>query len=599
VNPNKPPLTELRQALEVHRPTLKTAFWFSLVSSMLVLAPIVYMFEVYGRVVDSQSLMTLFWLTVLVIWVYIVMETVEWARAELMRGASVRFDQKLAPRVFHAMFDLNRARGTVGQVQPINDLKTVREFFFSPALMAMLEAPTALIFLFIIFMLSPLLGAVSLVAAIVQVGLGILNDKRTQPPILKANRVAIEAQQYADGSLRNAQVIESMGMLGNIHKRWFTKQREFLRLQAVASERAGAFQATTKVLQLGLSSGLLGLSAWLLLKNELAGGPAMMIVASTLGGRILAPMAQLVAQWRSVVNVKDSYARLDQLLTNVPAREPSMPLPPPKGYLTVEGLVAGAPGSNQPILRGIQFGLQPGEVLAVIGPSASGKTSLARMMVGLWPAMSGKVRLDGADVFLWNKAELGPHMGYLPQGVELFEGSIAENISRFGDIDPDQVTRAAQSMGVHELIMSLPEGYDSPVGRDGETLSGGQRQRVAIARAIYGDPKLVVLDEPNSSLDEAGDTALAQMIAERKALGTTFVVITHRTSILGVVDKILVLRDGQQQAFGPRDEVLQALAQANQAAASQAAAVVQSSPHAPAVAASPGGPPTSPPAPAT
>jgi ATP-binding cassette subfamily C exporter for protease/lipase len=599
VNPNKPPLTELRQALEVHRPALKKAFWFSLVTSLLVLAPIVYMFEVYGRVVDSQSLMTLFWLTVLVIWVYIVMETVEWARAELMRGASVRFDQKLAPRVFHAMFDLNRARGTVGQVQPINDLKTVREFFFSPALMAMLEAPTALIFLFIIFMLSPLLGAVSLVAAIVQVGLGILNDKRTQPPILKANRVAIEAQQYADGSLRNAQVIESMGMLGNIHKRWFTKQREFLRLQAIASERAGAFQATTKVLQLGLSSGLLGLSAWLLLKNQLAGGPAMMIVASTLGGRILAPMAQLVAQWRSVVNVKDSYGRLDQLLTNVPAREPSMPLPPPKGYLTVEGLVAGAPGSNQPILRGIQFGLQPGEVLAVIGPSASGKTSLARMMVGLWPAMSGKVRLDGADVFLWNKAELGPHMGYLPQGVELFEGSIAENISRFGDIDPDQVTRAAQSMGVHELIMSLPEGYDSPVGRDGETLSGGQRQRVAIARAIYGDPKLVVLDEPNSSLDEAGDTALAQMIAERKALGTTFVVITHRTSILGVVDKILVLRDGQQQAFGPRDEVLQALAQANQAAAGQAAAVAQSSPHAPAVAASPGGPPTSPPAPAT
>jgi ATP-binding cassette subfamily C exporter for protease/lipase len=212
--------------------------------------------------------------------------------------------------------------------------------------------------------------------------------------------------------------------------------------------------------------------------------------------------------------------------------------------------------------------------------------------------MSGKVRLDGADVFLWNKTELGPHMGYLPQGVELFEGSIAENIARFGEIDPEQVTRAAKSMGVHELIMSLPEGYDSPVGRDGETLSGGQRQRVAIARAIYGDPKLVVLDEPNSSLDDAGDTALAQMIAERKALGTTFVVITHRTNILGVVDKILVLRDGQQQAFGPRDEVLQALAQASQAASGQVAAVAQSSPHAPAVAAPPGGSPTSPPAPA-
>jgi ATP-binding cassette subfamily C exporter for protease/lipase len=560
----KPVLSELRLALEAHRPALLRAFWFSLVASLLVLAPVVYMFEVYGRVVDAQSMQTLFWLTVLVVWVYIVMEVLEWARAELMRGASVKFDKKMSPRVFTAMFDLNRARGSVGQVQAMNDLRTVRDFFYSPALMAMLEAPTAFIFLFLVFALSPLLGAVSLIAAIIQVGLGVLNDRRTQPPLLKANKVAIEAQQYADGSLRNAQVIESMGMLANIHRRWFTKQREFLKLQAIASERAGGFQATTKVLQLGLSSGLLGLSAWLLLENALPGGPAMMIVGSTLGGRILAPMAQLVAQWRTVVNFKDSYARLDQLLTHVPARDPGMPLPAPQGQLLVEGLVAGAPGTNQAILRGIQFGLAPGEVLAVIGPSASGKTTLARMLVGLWPAMAGKVRLDGADVFMWNKAELGPHMGYLPQGVELFDGSFAENIARFGDVNMDEVEHAAKSMGVHELIGAMPEGYNASVGRDGETLSGGQRQRVAIARAIYGNPKLVVLDEPNSSLDEAGDAALAQMIAERKALGTTFVIITHRTSILGVVDKILVLRDGQQQMFGPRDDVINALNQANQ-----------------------------------
>jgi ATP-binding cassette subfamily C exporter for protease/lipase len=560
----KPVLSELRLALEAHRPALLRAFWFSLVASLLVLAPVVYMFEVYGRVVDAQSMQTLFWLTVLVVWVYIVMEVLEWARAELLRGASVKFDKKMSPRVFTAMFDLNRARGSVGQVQAMNDLRTLRDFFYSPALMAMLEAPTAFIFLFLVFTLSPLLGAVSLIAAIIQVVLGVLNDRRTQPPLLKANKVAIEAQQYADGSLRNAQVIESMGMLANIHRRWFTKQREFLKLQAIASERAGGFQATTKVLQLGLSSGLLGLSAWLLLENSLPGGPAMMIVASTLGGRILAPMAQLVAQWRTVVNFKDSYARLDQLLTHVPARDPGMPLPAPQGQLLVEGLVAGAPGTNQAILRGIQFGLAPGEVLAVIGPSASGKTTLARMLVGLWPAMAGKVRLDGADVFMWNKAELGPHMGYLPQGVELFDGSFAENIARFGEVNPDEVERAAGLMGVHELIAAMPEGYNASVGRDGETLSGGQRQRVAIARAIYGNPKLVVLDEPNSSLDEAGDAALAQMIAERKALGTTFVVITHRTSILGVVDKILVLRDGQQQMFGPRDDVINALNQANQ-----------------------------------
>ncbi|MDP4618364.1 MAG: ATP-binding cassette domain-containing protein, partial [Burkholderiaceae bacterium] len=343
-----------------------------------------------------------------------------------------------------------------------------------------------------------------------------------------------------------------------------------------ASERAGAFQATTKVLQLTLSSGLLGLSAWLLLKNDLAGGPAMMIVASTLGGRVLAPMAQLVAQWRSVVNFKDSYKRLEELLTIIPAREAGMPLPAPLGQLAVEALVAGPPGSNQPILRGIQFSLAPGEVLAVIGPSASGKTTLARMLVGLWPAMAGKVRLDGADVFMWNKNELGPHMGYLPQGVELFEGSFADNIARFGEVDPDEVERAAKAMDVHALIAAMPKGYNASVGRDGESLSGGQRQRVAIARAIYGNPKLVVLDEPNSSLDEAGDAALARMIAERKTLGTSFVVITHRTSILEVVDKILVLRDGQQQMFGPRDEVLQALAQASQQAQQQAQALQNS-----------------------
>ena len=573
---NKPVITELRRVLEFYRPALLKAFWFSLVASLLLLAPIIYMFEVYGRVVDAQSMETLLWLTVLVVWVYVVMEVLEWARAEIMRGASVDFDKKLSPRVFTAMFELNRARGTAGQIQPITDLRTVRDFFYSPALMSMLEAPTAIAFLILIYLISPVLGTISLIAAIIQVGLGVLNDKRTQPALLAANKVAIEAQQYADGSLRNAQVIESMGMLTNIHRRWFTKQREFLKLQAVASERAGAFQATTKVLQLTLSSGLLGLSAWLLLKNELAGGPAMMIVASTLGGRVLAPMAQLVAQWRSVVNFKDSYKRLDELLSAIPAREAGMPLPAPIGQLAVEALVAGPPGSNQPILRGIQFSLAPGEVLAVIGPSASGKTTLARMLVGLWPAMAGKVRLDGADVFMWNKNELGPHMGYLPQGVELFEGSFAENIARFGEVDPDEVERAAQAMDVHTLITAMPEGYNASVGRDGESLSGGQRQRVAIARAIYGNPKLVVLDEPNSSLDEAGDAALARMIAQRKTLGTSFVVITHRTSILEVVDKILVLRDGQQQMFGPRDEVLQALAKASQQAQQQAQAIQNS-----------------------
>jgi ATP-binding cassette subfamily C exporter for protease/lipase len=287
----------------------------------------------------------------------------------------------------------------------------------------------------------------------------------------------------------------------------------------------------------------------------------MMIIGSVLGGRVLAPLSQLVAQWNSVVNVRGAWSRLDMLLAQMPAKPEAMPLPAPKGVLTVEGLVAGAPGQQVPIVRGVQFALNPGEVLAVVGPSASGKTTLARLLVGLWPSMGGKVRLDGADVHSWDKTELGPYLGYLPQGVELLEGTLAENIARFGDVDMVQVEAAARLVGVHELIMSLPQGYNSPVGRDGAMLSGGQRQRVGLARALYGKPVFVVLDEPNSSLDEAGDAALAAAIAALKQLGTTFVVMTHRTSVLGVADKMLIMRDGAQQAFGPRDEVLAALQQ--------------------------------------
>jgi ATP-binding cassette, subfamily C, bacterial exporter for protease/lipase len=312
------------------------------------------------------------------------------------------------------------------------------------------------------------------------------------------------------------------------------------------------------------------------MRNELHGGSAMMIIASVLGGRVLAPLVLIVSQWRAVVNVRDAYARLDQLLTQFPQNPPAMPLPAPRGVLTVEALVAGAPGNPSPIVKGVQFGLQPGEVVAVIGPSASGKTTLARLLVGVWPAASGKVRLDGADVFTWDKEELGPHVGYLPQGVELLEGTLAENIARFGPVDLIKVEAAARSVGLHEFILALPKGYDSPVGRDGGMLSGGQRQRVALARALYGDPVFVVLDEPNSSLDEAGDAALTAAIAQRKAQGTGFVVMTHRTSLLAVADKLLIVRDGNQAAFGPRDEVLAALQKANQEAQAKARAVVPS-----------------------
>ncbi|HNZ91198.1 MAG TPA: type I secretion system permease/ATPase [Acidovorax sp.] len=574
--------SELREAIASLRPFFVRAGWFSLVCSLLVLAPSGYMLEVYDRVVNSRSHTTLVMLTLLVLGAYVVMEVLEWARSEVMRSASVELDRKLSTRIFNAIFEANLRRLPGGTQQPLNDFRQVRDFLFSPVLLALLESPISLVMMVLLFLISPVLGWSALAFALVQTLVAWLNERSTKPPLMQANRAAIEAQQYADNTLRNAEVIESMGMLRDTHRRWLLKQRDFLGLQALASERAGGFQAISKLLQNTLSSLLLGLGCWLLLHNELHGGGGMMIVASILGGRMLAPLVQVVSQWQSVVNARDAWARLEGLLAAVPARRPGMELPKPRGALQVEQLVAGAPGSPAPILRGVQFALAPGEVLAVVGPSAAGKTTLARLLVGLWPAQGGKVRLDGADIHTWNKAELGAHLGYLPQGVELFEGTLAENIARFAEVEPAKVEAAARAVGLHEFILSLPQGYDSPVGPEGARLSGGQRQRVGLARALYGDPVFVVLDEPNSSLDEEGDAALARAIQEGKARGTTFVIMTHRTSVLAVADKMLVLRDGLQQAFGPRDEVLAALQQAQQQAQQPAAPA----PRGPALAAS-------------
>jgi len=519
------------------------------------------MLEVYDRVVNSRSGMTLLMLTVLIVLAYAVMELLEKIRGALMRAAGVQVDEALSKRIYDAMFLGFLKRQVGGSTQVLNDLKLVREFLANPALMAIFEAPVALVALALIFAISPVLGWASVLGAIAQIGVAFMNERATRKPLNEANRSAVGAQQFAEASLRNAHVMESMGMLDAVHGRWQKRQQEFVAYQATASEGAGLWTAMSKAVQQVMSSLLLGLGAWLMLHNMLNGGASMMIIGSVLGGRVLAPLSQLVAQWNSVVTVRAAWSRLENLLANVPVKPESMPLPAPKGMLTVEGLMAGAPGQQVPIVRGVQFALSPGEVLAVVGPSASGKTTLARLLVGLWPAMSGKVRLDGADVYTWDKTELGPYLGYLPQGVELLDGTLAENIARFGEVDMAQVEAAARLVGVHELIMSLPEGYNSPVGRDGAMLSGGQRQRVGLARALYGKPVFVVLDEPNSSLDEAGDAALANAIATLKQLGTTFVVMTHRTSVLGVADKMLIMREGAQQAFGPRDEVLAALQQ--------------------------------------
>jgi ATP-binding cassette subfamily C exporter for protease/lipase len=553
--------SELRQAIDALRHLFRRAALFSVVVNVLILAPTLYMLEVYERVVNSRSEMTLAMLTLAVLGAFVLMEMLDWVRAQVMDAAGLKLDARLAARVFDAIFEANLKKpGGAGTGQAMTDLRSVRAFLTSPALFALMDAPVSLLFLLLVYAIHPQLGLAAVAGAVLALAVGWLTERSTQAPLTQANAAAIEAQNHASNALRNAEVIEAMGMLGNVHRRWMERQRRFLQLQAGASDAAGGYTALSKLIQIVQGSLLLGLGAWLTLRGELAGGGGMMIVASILGGRVLAPLVQLVGAWKQVVNTRDAYARLAQLLEAMPAREEGMSLPPPRGQLTVEGVITGAPGSPLPILRGVSFALPAGEALAVVGPSASGKSTLARLLVGVWPAASGKVRLDGADVHPWNKAELGPRIGYLPQDVELFDGTLAENIARFGEAERDKVEAAARAVGLHEFIEGLPQGYDTPIGDDGCFLSGGQRQRVALARALYGEPRFVVLDEPNSSLDEAGEQALVETLRRLKAAGTTLVVITHRTSVLAAVDRMLVLHEGQVKAYGPRDEVLAALA---------------------------------------
>lgn len=555
---------EVAQALARQTPALRRAFVFSVLAGLLVLVPTVYMFEVYGRVVDSRNTMTLAMLTLMALVALAVMEVLEWARAETLREAGSAFDAQLASRVFEATQSAHLKKGLNLGVQPLADLRTLRDTFHGNALAAALESPVALVALVVLFLIQPVLGWVALALALVQALISWLNERSTAEPLARANQADAQARTYVDGTLRHAEVVAALGMARDMQGRWLRLHRESMALQARASDNAGLYQALGRGLQTTLSSALLGLGAWLLLHDELPGGGGMLIVSSVLGARVLSPLVQLVSQWRHVVQARLAWQRLSDLLERMPATPLAMPLPAPRGYVAVEGLTAAASAGGPPMLRQIAFNLQPGDVLAVIGPSASGKTTLARMLVGLWAPFGGNVRLDGADISAWNKAELGPYLGYLPQSVELLAGTLAENIARFGEPDLVALHDVARAVGLHDWITTLPRGYDTPVGDEGAMLSGGQRQRVALARALYGAPAFVVLDEPNASLDEAGNHALVQAIAHAKARGATVVVMTHLPGVLAVADKALVLYGGAQRAFGPRDEVLAALQKANQ-----------------------------------
>lgn len=566
-----PPPHPIRTAILAQRPLIRAALLFSSVSGLLMLVPQWYMFEVYGRVLNSRSESTLLWLLLMTIGAWVVIELLDLVRTRILRRAARAVDQSLSERLFDLTVEANLRKLPGGSPQTFADLKALREGLGSPVVGAVIDLPAAALLLACLFSFHPLLGVLTLVGALLQSALVWATERRTMPLLSEAMRSSIQANAYASSVLRNVQVVEALGMLPSIRKRWLGRQRAFVAQQARASDHAGTHSSAAKLLQTMQGSILLGAACWLVLDNRLWGGAGMMIVASILGGRVLAPMAQMVTHWRSAVTARDAAKRLTALFALFGERDPAMPLPAPKGLLTVEGVVAAAPGTTAPVIRGVSFAARPGELVLVTGPSASGKTCLARLLVGLWPTTNGKVRLDGVDVHGWNKAELGPHVGYLPQTIELFDGTVAENVARFGPIDLDKVREALDRVGLAEAVAELPHGLETRIGADGAILSGGQRQRLALARAIYGTPSYLVLDEPNSSLDEAGERQLIALLQDLKARGSTLIVIAHRSSLLAVADKLLIINEGQTVAFGPRDEVLAAMKKANEQARAQLA----------------------------
>ncbi|MDR2924742.1 MAG: type I secretion system permease/ATPase [Azoarcus sp.] len=555
------PVSEVHAALSGQKPVFLRAAAFSVVIGALMLAPSVYMLQVYDRVVNSRSMMTLAMITLLLALVYVVLEVLQWARLGVLRHAAEGFDLTLGRRVFDAVFRANLYGAHNLGLRGLRDFTTVREFIPSNVMAGLLDIPMAILLIGVIFWIDTLLGCFGLASAAVQGVITYFNKKSSAAPLAKANWLSSQAQTFIEASLKNGEVVQAMGMAGGLRQRWLKQQKDLLLHQALASDRAGAFGALSKYVQLVSSSLMLGLGAWLLLSGKFTGSAGLVLMASIIAGRALAPLTQVIIGWNGVINARESLARLKELLGKVPVTESGLSLPAPQGRLMAENITARVPGamSAKPVLRSVFFDVPPGRMLAVIGPSASGKSSLTHLLVGAWPCVAGTVRLDGVDVHTWDKRELGPYIGFLPQDVALFEGTVAQNIARFGKPDADKLKMAAMTTGLHEHIRALPKGYRTRIGRDGVTLSGGMRQRIGLARAVYGSPRLVVLDEPNANLDEAGEVALANTLQALRTAGTTVVVVTHRKNLLAMADLALLLVNGEAKAFGPRHEVLAAL----------------------------------------
>ena len=557
--------TDLELALLECRSAFWSAAGFSMVINVLMLAPSLYMLQVYDRVVPTGNQSTLLMLTLILVLLFITMSIMEWVRSQILIRVSARLEIVLNKRVFEVAYKQSLySGGQRANSQALDDLTALRQFMTGNGLFAFFDAPWLPIYIALMFVFHPLYGWFSVATSILLVILAISNELATAKTLAEANTTAMAGRGLINRHLRNAEVIESMGMLSNVRKRWLETTHKVLILQSTASSRAGLIAAASKVVRLTSQSLILAVGAYLVIEREVS--PGMMIAGSILLGRALAPIDLMIATWKGFVNARGQYQRLNELLAQMPAQQEQMRLPPPKGQIRFEEAQVIPPGSKVPALRGISLAIEAGDILGVIGPSGAGKSTFARAALGIWPAAAGKIRLDGADIVAWNRDELGPYIGYLPQDIELFEGSISENIARFGEVDAEQVIQAAQMADVHDLILRLPEGYDTLIGASGGTLSGGQRQRIGLARALYGNPVLVVLDEPNSNLDEQGELALSNALQRLKQKHTTVILVSHRQTILTKVDKLLVLNDGQLAVYGPKEQVIAHLQKQSQPA---------------------------------
>ncbi|MGJ0428298.1 type I secretion system permease/ATPase [Methylobacter sp.] len=554
--------SDLEKALNLCKGAFLSAAGFSMIINFLMVVPSIYMLQVYDRVVPTGNQSTLLMLTLIMIVLFITLGALEWVRSQILVRASTRLETLLNERLFHIAFKQSLySGGQRASSQALDDLTGLRQFMTGNGLFAFFDVPWMPVYIALMFVFHPWYGWAAVFTAIVLAIIAVVTEKTTGKILAEANNLAISGRGQLNRNLKNAEVIESMGMLGNIRKRWFNGALKVLELQAVASSRAGLLTSLSKIIRLSSQSLILGLGAYLVILHEIT--PGLMIAGSILLGRALAPIDLMIATWKGFISARSQYQRLNEMLKQNPVDQEKMTLPDPQGRLQAEAAVVVPPGAKLPAIKGISLSIEKGDAVGVLGSSGAGKSTFARALLGIWPTTDGTIRLDGAEIFTWNRQQLGNFIGYLPQDIELFDGTISENIARFGAVDPEKVVEAAKMADVHELILRLPEGYDTFIGANGGNLSGGQRQRVGLARALYGNPILVVLDEPNSNLDEQGEKALENAIQKLKERKSTVIIITHRHNVLAKVDKLLILQDGALAVYGPRDQVIAHLQKQN------------------------------------